>query len=222
MDDIVLKEAKKKKTSWKALSQKYGRIFLKEKRMLGCLEAYKYPYASAHIKEMVKVAQKLLRKKYAYRDEKEYVYFDISKFAEYGRLSNFKPSKRERKVSKQDYWQYEAGDFLLWRNCRGSGNGRREAGKIAAKSKDCNACWDTAIGHGTPAWNLECPAMSMKYLGKTFDVHAGGIDHIPIHHTNEIAQAEGATGKKFVNYWLHSDFLILNKGKMAKSSGSDP
>jgi len=165
LDDIVLKEAKKKKTSWKALSQKYAGIFLKEKKMLGCLEAYKYPYASAHVKEMVKVAQKLLRKGYAYRDEKENIYFDISKFSEYGRLSNFTPSKKEERVSKQDYWQYEAGDFLLWRSCAGNRGGRKIAGnggkrdarEIAAGNQSCDACWNTSIGFGTPAWNLECP-----------------------------------------------------------------
>lgn len=205
LDDIVLREARKRKTSWKKLAQKYGRLFLKEKRMLGCLEAHKYPRASGHIREMVKVAQKLLRKGYAYCDEKGDVYFDISKFSEYGKLSNFKPSKKERRVSKQDYWQYEAGDFLLWRNCN------------AANS---DACWNTSIGYGTPAWNLECPAMSMKYLGEEFEIHMGGTDNVFSHHENEIAVAKCASGKKFVRYWMHVKHLLLDGKKMSKSKGN--
>jgi cysteinyl-tRNA synthetase len=135
------------------------------------------------------------------------LYFDISKFPSYGdfallRLDDLKAGAR----IEQDENKRNAGDFVLW----------------FTKSKFENQAlvWDSPWGRGYPGWHIECSAMSMKYLGENFDIHAGGIDHIPIHHTNEIAQSEAATGKKpWVNYWLHNEFLVLKDGKMSKSKG---
>jgi cysteinyl-tRNA synthetase len=141
------------------------------------------------------------------------LYFDISKFPSYGdlallRLDDLKAGAQtgfER--IEQDKHKRNACDFVLW----------------FTKSKFENQAlvWDSPWGKGYPGWHIECSAMSMKYLGENFDIHAGGIDHISIHHTNEIAQSEAATGKKpWVNYWLHNEFLVMDKGKMSKSSGS--
>ncbi|MBS3069263.1 cysteine--tRNA ligase [Candidatus Micrarchaeota archaeon] len=206
LDDIVLREAKKKGVGWKRLARKYEKVFLKEKRSLGCLDAQAYPRASEHVLGMARLAQKLLRKGHAYKDEKGDVYFDISKFGLYGKLSHFSPvMKAKKKISRQDYWQHEAGDFILWIKCRANGSG---------------ACWNTPLGYGRPAWNIECPAMSMKYLGEEFDIHMGGTDNVFSHHENEIAVAKCATGKGFVRYWMHVKHLLLNGKKMSKSKGN--
>jgi cysteinyl-tRNA synthetase len=146
------------------------------------------------------------------------LYFDISKFPTYGDLALLRMDEQKSGFERveQDENKRNSGDFVLW----------------FTKSKFENQAlvWDSPWGRGYPGWHIECSAMSMKYLGENFDIHAGGIDHIPIHHTNEIAQSESAiyggtihgdaTGKKpWVSYWLHNEFLVMDKGKMSKSAG---
>jgi len=162
--------------------------------------------ATEHIGEMIALIQRIEKNGFTYFAGGN-LYFDISKFPSYGelallRLDDLKAGAR----IEQDENKRNAGDFVLW----------------FTKSKFENQAlvWDSPWGRGYPGWHIECSAMSMKYLGEQFDIHAGGIDHIPIHHTNEIAQSEAATGKKpWVKYWLHNEFLVLNKGKMSKSAG---
>jgi len=135
------------------------------------------------------------------------LYYDISTFPDYGKLArlNLDDLKAGARIDIDEN-KRNPYDFVLW----------------FTKSKFENQAltWESPWGTGYPGWHIECSAMSMKYLGEQFDIHTGGIDHIQIHHTNEIAQTEGATGKKWVNYWLHNEFLVMDKGKMSKSSGN--
>jgi cysteinyl-tRNA synthetase len=161
------------------------------------------PFASDHIKEDVEIIQKLLEKGFAYKTS-DGIYFEIAKFPDYWNLSGRVGSTEKTNESrvKENSEKKNPADFALW--------------KLSGKD---SLGYETKIGKGFPGWHIECSAMSMKYLGEQFDVHTGGIDHIPVHHTNEIAQSEAATGKKpFVRVWMHHEFLDTNNGeKMAKS-----
>ena len=154
---------------------------------------------------MVTLIKTLMEKGYAYRGEDGSIYFCISKFPDYGKLSKLKTGelKAGARVSQDEYAKEEAQDFALW--------------KIWTP-QDGDVYWETELGKGRPGWHVECSAMSMKYLGETFDIHCGGVDNMFPHHENEIAQSEAATGKKFVNYWLHNEHLFVEGKKMAKSS----
>ncbi|PKP58830.1 MAG: cysteine--tRNA ligase [Candidatus Altiarchaeales archaeon HGW-Altiarchaeales-2] len=162
------------------------------------------PLATAHIPEMIELTETLIKKGFAY-EIKGSIYFDTSKFNDYGKLahldmSKWKPGARvEINPDKK-----HPCDFALWK--------RAEKGRLMK--------WTSPWGDGYPGWHIECSVMAIKYLGETLDIHGGGIDHIPIHHINEIAQSEAATGKKFVNYWMHSHFLTINGEKMSKSKGN--
>jgi cysteinyl-tRNA synthetase len=161
------------------------------------------PFASDHIKEDVEIIQKLLEKGFAYKTS-DGIYFEIAKFPDYWNLSGGKEISKEKTESRieENSEKKNPADFVLWK----------------FSNKD-SLGYETKIGKGFPGWHIECSAMSIKYLGEQFDVHTGGIDHIPVHHTNEIAQSEAYTGKKpFVKYWLHHEFLDTSSGgKMAKS-----
>ncbi|MBU1767724.1 MAG: class I tRNA ligase family protein, partial [Candidatus Omnitrophica bacterium] len=137
------------------------------------------------------------------------VYFDTSKFANYGNFAKLDLDNLQSGARIEiDEDKKHPRDFVLWFLTKGS------------KFKGHILKWNSPWGEGWPGWHIECSAMSIKYLGENFDIHCGGVDHISIHHTNEIAQAEAATGKKWVNYWLHGEFLIMKQGKMAKSVGN--
>lgn len=157
--------------------------------------------ATDHIKEQIELVQKLEEKGFTYKTD-DGIYFDTSKFENYGQLSGgkegIKPGIRVDVAGKKN-----PTDFALW--------------KFSPKDSKRQMEWSSPWGVGFPGWHLECSAMSMKYLGETFDIHTGGVDHIPIHHTNEIAQSEAATGKPFVKYWIHSEFLLVDGQKMSKS-----
>ena len=145
----------------------------------------------------------LLEKGHAYESD-GHVLFAVQSMEEYGRLSNrsLDDMLAGARVEVADYKRYP-GDFVLWK-----------------PSSDSEPGWDSPWGRGRPGWHLECSAMSMKYLGETIDIHTGGIDHIPIHHNNEIAQAEAATGKRYVRYWLHNAFITIEGQKISKSIGN--
>lgn len=163
--------------------------------------------ATEHIDEQISLVKKLLEKGYAYETE-EAIYFEISKFSDYGKM--FGQSLEEKLIAvrgevQQDTSKKNPADFALWF-------------KTVGRFSDHTMRWDSPWGEGFPGWHIECSAMSMKYLGEQFDIHTGGIDHIPIHHPNEIAQSEAATGKSpFVKYWLHTAFLTVDGTKMSKS-----
>src|SRR4030067_1040545 len=205
IDDKIIIGSQKKGISLDEYTAPYKKIFFEDLNTLNAEASEFYPEATKHIKEMVKIIKKLLGKKHAYEIEGS-IYFKISTFPEYGKLSkmNLEELKVGTRVKADEYEKEQVSDFALWK---------------AWDEKDGDIFWETEIGKGRPGWHIECSAMSMKYLGENFDIHTGGMDHIPIHHTNEIAQSEAATGKKFVNYWLHGAFLLFNKQKVSKSKG---
>ncbi|MFX1389042.1 MAG: cysteine--tRNA ligase [Promethearchaeota archaeon] len=165
------------------------------------------PRATALIPDMIEIIKILLEKGYAYEVEGN-IYYDTSKFKDYGKMAKLKldEEKAQARVDK-DPLKKNYFDFALWLN--------------AQKGDQIHTMrWKSPWGEGYPGWHLECSVMGMKYLGETLDIHGGGIDHIPTHHPNEIAQSEAATGKKFVNYWMHAEFITLNGKKMSKSQGN--
>jgi len=205
VDDKTIDGAKKEGISLKEYTDRYLKYFLEDMETLRIKKPDYLPRATEHIKEMVEIIKKLIEKGYAYRKNGS-IYYDISKFPDYGKLSgielkNIKPGAR---VETDEYTKDDVRDFALWKE------GKEEEG----------VWWETEVGKGRPGWHIECSAMSMKYLGETFDIHTGGVDNIFPHHENEIAQSEAATGKKFVNYWLHCAHLLVNNEKMSKSKGN--
>ena len=162
------------------------------------------PRATDHVVEMIELIQRLEANGYTYSTP-EAVYFDTSKYPEYGKLArlNLAEQRTSREEVISDETKKNPQDFVLW-----------FLNKPTHIMK-----WESPWGPGYPGWHIECSAMSMKYLGETFDIHCGGIDHVPVHHTNEIAQSECATHKTFVKYWMHSEFLLMGKEKVSKSKG---
>lgn len=162
--------------------------------------------ATEHISEQIKLIEKLQKQGFTYQTDNA-IYFDISKFPDYTKLSKQKLEEKEtgvRENVKVDAQKKNPQDFALWFFTVGH-------------FKDHTMRWPSPWGEGFPGWHIECSAMSMAYLGDTIDIHTGGIDHIPVHHTNEIAQSEAATGKQFVKYWMHYNFVRVNGEKMSKS-----
>jgi cysteinyl-tRNA synthetase len=207
VDDKTIKGSRKKKVPLRQFTDFYSKAFFEDIEALNIQPAGVYPKATDHIPEMVSLIKKLILKGYAYRGEDGSIYYAISKFRDYGKLSKIKTSelKAGARVNQDEYAKEEAQDFALWK---------------AWTPEDGNIYWETELGKGRPGWHIECSAMSMKYLGETFDIHCGGVDNIFPHHENEIAQSEAATGRKFVNYWLHNEHLLVEGRKMAKSSGN--
>ena len=167
----------------------------------------KFPKATDHIEEQIRLIGKLETKGFTYKTS-DGIYFDTSKFSGYGKLGSINTSGlREGARIEVNSEKRNPTDFALWKFSPMTGGKRQQE-------------WESPWGIGFPGWHVECSAMSMKYLGESFDIHTGGIDHIPVHHNNEIAQSEAATGKKFVSYWLHEAFLNVDNAKMAKSAGN--
>ena len=208
VEDKIIKGIKESHKPLKELTRFYEAEFMADMQSLGVEKAEVYPRATENIPEMVSLIKILLDKGYAYRAPDGSIYYSVSKFKNYGelsgvRLDSLKPAGR---VASDHYEEkMEAADFALWK---------------AWDPDDGDVYWETELGKGRPGWNIECSAMSMKYLGETFDIHTGGMDNKFPHHENEIAQSEAATGKKFVNYWLHSEFLNIRGAEMHKSMGN--
>jgi len=206
VDDKTIKRSQEEKIKLKELTNRYEKAFLDDIKALNIIKPEIMPRATQHIKEMVELIKKLMKKGYAYKTN-DGIYFSIKKFKNYGKLAklDFSKLKKTERMRKDSYEKEEARDFALW--------------KFYSKD-DGDVFWDTEIGKGRPGWHIECSAMSMKYLGNSFDIHTGGIDLIFPHHQNEIAQSEAATGKKFVNYWIHNEWLFVDGKKMSKSLGN--
>ncbi len=206
IDDKIIKRAQEEKKNIFKITRPLAKIFFEDIKKLNVEKAEVYPLATAHIKEIIALVGKLLKKRFAYQGKDGSVYFDISKFKNYGKLSRLK--KREIKIGARieadEYNKSEAQDFVLWKQAK----------------KPNEPFWKSPFGDGRPGWHIECSAMSMKHLGETLDIHAGGVDLIFPHHENEIAQSEAATGKKFVRHWVHGEHLLVNNQKMSKSLGN--
>jgi cysteinyl-tRNA synthetase len=203
VDDRTINASKKLGISLSEHTSKYIQAFFDDIKTLNIERAEHYPRAAEHIPEMVALIEKLLKKVYAYRAGDGSIYYDLSKFRNYGKLSKFKIRKLKAgaRVKVDDYEKAEAQDFALWK---------------AWDEADGNVFWETKIGKGRPGWHIECSAMSMKYLGETLDIHTGGVDNMFPHHENEIAQSEAATGRRFANYWLHCEHLLVEGKRMGK------
>jgi cysteinyl-tRNA synthetase len=203
VDDKIIKKANQEKVDSTVVAQKYSEAFLEDIMKLKIAPADAYPKATGHMHEIIDMIQKLVTEGTAY-NIKGNVFYDVSKFKEYGKLSGKKIEELEsgaRVEINED--KHNPLDFSLWK-----------------KAKPDEPYWESPWGNGRPGWHIECSAMSCKHLGETFDIHAGGSDLIFPHHENEIAQSEAANHKKFVNYWLHFGFLNINDEKMSKSLGN--
>jgi len=204
VEDKIIRDSKKAKKNISDFVKPYEKAFFEDLKKLNIEKAYKYPKATRHIREMTKIIEALLKKGSAYKINNS-IYFDIFKFKSYGKLSGLKSRelKAGARVDVDEYDKADAEDFVLWK---------------AAKAGEPS--WNAPFGKGRPGWHIECSAMSMKYLGKTFDIHAGAVDLIFPHHENEIAQSEESTGKPFVKYFIEGEHLSVNGKKMSKSFGN--
>jgi cysteinyl-tRNA synthetase len=203
IDDKILRKAKAEGIPWKEVGEKYIKSFKEDMAALNILTPTYEPKATDHIDEMISLVETLLKKGNAYRVDDD-VYFSVESFAGYGRLSN--RSLDDMMAGARidvDERKKNPLDFALWKG-----------------SKEGEPYWDTPFGKGRPGWHIECSVMSMKYLGNPFDMHGGGKDLVFPHHENERAQSEAATGKRFVNYWIHNGFVNIEKEKMSKSLGN--
>ncbi|MEP7340581.1 MAG: cysteine--tRNA ligase [Acidobacteriota bacterium] len=207
VDDKIIRKSVEKGQSLRDYTQVYTDYFFEDFDALGAERPEEILHATEHIPEMVEIIKRLDANGHTYNSEGS-TYFRINTFNGYGKLSkmNFEGNVTgaSERVDSDEYEAKEnARDFVLWKAV-----------------KPGEPSWDTELGQGRPGWHIECSAMSMKSLGETFDIHAGGIDLVFPHHENEIAQSEGATGKPFVNYWVHAEFLMVEGKKMSKSLGN--
>ncbi|MGE5807855.1 MAG: cysteine--tRNA ligase [Nitrospirota bacterium] len=203
VDDKIINRAKEEGISPAEVAAKYIAAYQEDMKRLGVGRADVEPKATEHIAEMIEVIKGLVEKGHAYAVGGD-VYFRVSSFKEYGKLSkrNLEELKAGARVEVDERKQ-DPLDFALWKS-----------------SKPGEPAWDSPWGPGRPGWHIECSAMGLKHLGETFDIHAGGKDLIFPHHENEIAQSEAYSGRKFVNYWLHNGFVNINQEKMSKSLGN--
>jgi len=215
-EDKLTKSARCEHKTPSEIADKYIKIFETDTRALNILEPWKKPRATKYIKAMAQLVQILIDKGYAYATDLA-IYFDVSKAKDYTRLSGQDLSKNITDAGQgevSDPQKKSPLDFAVWFFKAGSHQNALQTWKIKFKNIS------QPIAEGFPGWHLECSAMSQKLLGKTIDLHLGGLEHIPVHHTNEIAQSEAASGKTFVNYWLHNEHLTVDGKKMSKSGGT--
>jgi cysteinyl-tRNA synthetase len=205
VDDKTIAGALRTGVSLDDYTHRFIEAFYQDLDALGIQRASHYPRATRHIPEMVGLVGKLKQGGHLYVS-KGSVYFRIDTFPGYGRLSGLDPDSAaagQARIDADEYDKDNPRDFAVWKMRKGD-----------------EPFWETELGQGRPGWHLECSAMSMKYLGETFDIHTGGVDNIFPHHENEIAQSEAATGRPFVRYWLHAAHLIVDGEKMSKSKGN--
>jgi cysteinyl-tRNA synthetase len=205
VDDKIIRNAARDKKTVQEYTRKYEEAFLEDMGSLNLERPERVVRATEHIQEMAVFIAALEKKGIAYRAEDGSYYFRIARFPEYGKLSkkDFAGMEVGARVDVDEYEKDNARDFALWK-----------------APKEGEAFWESPIGPGRPGWHIECSVMSMKYLGESFDLHAGGEDLIFPHHENEIAQSESLTGKTFARHWFHVRFLLVEGEKMAKSAGN--
>lgn len=193
------------KTAWE-IAEFYASAFKENLRDLNILEPTLWCKATDHIPEQIKLIEKLTDKGFTYTTS-DGIYFDTTKLSDYGKLVNLQAQELQAGVRVDMGEKKNPHDFALW--------------KFTAEGEKRQMEWEAFGKKGFPGWHIECSAMAMKYLGEQFDIHCGGIDHKPVHHTNEIAQSEAATGiQPWVRYWMHGEFLTVDEGRMGKSQGN--
>ena len=207
VDDKTIQKSNIEKKSLREITKHYISNFKDDLKALSILPPDQFPNATDHIDQMIDMIQALIDKGYAYPTDDGSVFFAIDSYKNYGTLSNIDMDQavRGERVVSDEYNLDNPSDFALWK---------------AYKKEDGNVKWDSPWGVGRPGWHIECSAMSIEYLGPHFDIHCGGVDNKFPHHENEIAQSICATGKPFVNFWMHSEFLTVDGGKMSKSLGN--
>ncbi len=219
VEDKIIKSCREKGVKLNDYTKQYIDAFKEDLKNLNILPADVYPKATEHINEIVALIKNLLDKGIAYKSEDGSIYFSVDKFPKYGTLHNINKEEMKKgvRIDQDEYTKDYFGDFSLWK---------------AYDENDGDVFWETEIGKGRPGWHIECSAMSMKHLTKAFegglhpenfstiDIHCGGVDNIFPHHENEIAQTEAVTGKKYVNYWIHCEYLLSEGKKMSKSLGN--
>ena len=207
VDDKTIKKAKQMKVSLSRITDKYTQYFMEDLTWLKMIPADIYPTATESVPKMISMIERLLEKGFAYSEDDGSVYFNISSFPNYGKLTqiNISAQRTGDRVMEDEYDKDAPQDFALWKGW---------------KEEDGEVVWDAPWGRGRPGWHIECSAMSSESLGDHFDIHCGGVDNMFPHHENEIAQSQCATDQPFVNFWLHSEFLMVDGGKMSKSLGN--
>lgn len=207
IDDRIINEAASRNITIDEFTEPFAQYFLEDFDALGNERPEIIPRATHHVQEMIQIISTLLANDHAYESDGS-IYYRIAAFPEYGKLSKISFSGNiaggSERIDTDKYDKEDARDFALW--------------KLVGEDEEPG--WDAPFGRGRPGWHIECSAMSMKYLGETFDLHAGGQDLQFPHHENEIAQSEGATGKLFSKYWIHSEFLKIDDVTMSKSKGN--
>ncbi len=207
VDDKTIRGAMAAGISLAAYTAPFKAMFFEDLKTLNIEAAEHYPAATDHIAEVIALIERLMERGLAYKSDDGSVYFSIARFPGYGRLGHIDMAgmRAGARVAQDEYEKENVADFALWK---------------AWDADDGDVWWESPWGRGRPGWHVECSAMSMCYLGESFDIHTGGVDNIFPHHDDEIAQSEGATGKPFVKTWMHSAHLIVDGKKMSKSLGN--
>ncbi len=207
VDDKTIRDSRKAGLPLRDFTARYKQAFFEDLKTLNIEPAAVYPAATEHIPQMIALIQTLMEKGFAYQAEDKSIYFSIDKFPEYGKLAKIDRENQRSgvRIKNDEYAKDSVADFALWK---------------AWDDNDGDVAWESPWGRGRPGWHIECSAMSMEYLGDAFDIHTGGIDNMFPHHEDEIAQSEAASGKKWVNYWLHCAHLMVDGEKMSKSLGN--
>ena len=205
VDDKIIRDARREGVEIAELTERYTAAFLDDARRLRMTPPDVMPRATQHIPDMVALIERLIAGGHAYRTDDGSVFFRIASWPGYGRLARLDPTQQRvgERVESDEYEKDDVRDFAVWKG-----------------PKEGEPSWDTPIGPGRPGWHIECSAMSMRYLGPTFDIHTGGVDLVFPHHEDEIAQSEAATGREFVRTWLHCAHLQMGGEKMAKRTGN--
>ncbi len=207
VEDKIIRTVRQTGEPMRQLTARFTAAFEDDCRALNILPPHQQPRATEHIAEIIALIRALMEKGVAYQAPDKSVYFSIAKFSRYGQLKKIDAGQLRsgERVKLDEYEKESAGDFALWK---------------ARDEADGDIAWESPWGRGRPGWHIECSAMSMKYLGESFDMHCGGEDLVFPHHEDEIAQSEAATGKPFVRYWLHCAHLMVNGQKMSKKLGN--
>ncbi len=207
IEDKAIATARKEGKTLRELTEYHSRVFFEDMKTLALLDADVFPRATGHVPGIVEIIKKMMERGFAYRGKDGSIYYDVSKFGDYGKLSHLKLHVGKKKI-KRDEWGEDTSiisDFALWKSY---------------EKEDGEVFWETELGKGRPGWHIECSAMGAKHLGKRFDIHVGGVDNIFPHHENVIAQNFGAFGENPSRYWLHCRHLMIDGRKMSKSAGN--